>query len=149
MACEMVEWDLDDYEFRCNEISCQWDEGRIKRRDFEKNCLLIAVSLCVGRGFESIIAHADDFLFGLVDCDPLVLVLLNFRRQIGNVHTNLTPTWTRLALCRAQWQLIMLETPSALATLNTRSFAGFSIRARAFMLRLALPMMNQRKACVS
>src|SRR5256885_14374250 len=89
MAFEMVGQDLDDCESLCSGISCQWDEGRIKRRDFEKNRLLIAVSLCVGRGFESVIAHADDFLFGLVDCDPLVLVLLDFRRQIGNVHYDL------------------------------------------------------------
>jgi hypothetical protein len=63
MAGEMVGWDLDGYEFRCNEISCQWDEGRIERRHFEKNCLSMTVPFRVRRGFESVIANTDNLLF--------------------------------------------------------------------------------------
>ena len=70
--------DLGDYEFRCSEISCQWDEGRIKRWYFEKNCLLITVPLRIGGGFERVIANADDLFFGFVDRNPFDFKLLDF-----------------------------------------------------------------------
>jgi len=79
MACERVACDLGGYELQCNEVSCQWDKGGIKRWDFEKDYLMVTIPFGVGICFQSIIANSDDLFFGFVDRNPLVFELFEFR----------------------------------------------------------------------
>src|SRR6266849_3571343 len=82
----MASADLDGSGYPCNEISCQWDQGRIERWYFEQNRVLIAVAFSVLICFKRIIANPDYFLLRFINSNPLVLVFLELGRNCTYVH---------------------------------------------------------------